>query len=380
MYKIIISLLLLYSVALKANDKMTIVSVDSITYQYYLTGEWDKLIETGIQAIDQGIDFKFLRQRLGYAYFIKADYYASQKQYEKALKFDKDDAITKEYLYYCALYSGNIAASRYNATKLTAERKKVLLIKPVKPVASLDLECNYKSNTYDARSNPNYFRAGISTYIGYRLTLYQSISNYKQTIDGSAVKQLDYLALANWSFTSHTSFTLAYHYLNTDIEGYKYPGKLVFGQLSTGTNRFSFGLNGSFFKYDVSKYGQIGMYAGVTLPGSRSVYFKTSLNQMLESSNNRLVYSQVAGLRVYKSVWAEGRIDLGNLQNYTDHNALYIYNSIDPTVFRTGASLFWYVRPNITLYGNYLYDTKQINQTSDHYIQHSFLTGIIWKF
>jgi len=379
MHKFIIAFLLLYSVALKANDTITLASVDSVTYQYYLTGEWDKLIETGLKAIDQGIDFKFLRQRIGYAYFIKKDYYASQKHYEKALQFDKEDAITKEYLYYCALYTGNVATLRYSASKLTAEQKKILLIKPFKPAASLDLEYNYKSNTSDARSNPTYFRAGISSYLGYRLTLYQSVSNYKQTIDTFGVKQLDYLALANWSFSSHSTFTLAYHYLNTDIEGYKYPGNLIFGRLSTVKNRFSFSLNGSYFKYDIGKFGQIGVQAGVTLPGRRSIYFITSLNEMIESSNNRMIFSQVAGINLSKKLWAEGSVTFGNLQNYTDHNALYVYNSVDPTVFRTGASLYWYLHKNITLYGNYLYDTKEVEQTSGQYIQHSFLTGIIWK-
>jgi prophage tail gpP-like protein len=92
-----------------------------------------------------------------------------------------------------------------------------------------------------------------------------------------------------------------------------------------------------------------------------------------------MIFSQVAGINLSKKLWAEGSVTFGNLQNYTDHNALYVYNSVDPTVFRTGASLYWYLHKNLTLYGNYLYDTKEVEQTSGQYIQHSFLTGIIWK-
>ena len=95
--------------------------------------------------------------------------------------------------------------------------------------------------------------------------------------------------------------------------------------------------------------------------------------------NNRLIFSQTAGGRLTKSVWAEANITLGNLLNYQDHNALYVYNSIDPTTFRTGLTLFWHAGKNLTLFGNYMYDTKLIELTNTNYKQQSFSGGIIWK-
>jgi hypothetical protein len=186
--------------------------------------------------------------------------------------------------------------------------------------------------------------------------------------------------LVNWSVTTHTSLSVAYHHLNTSLDGYKYPGNLVFASLSTHLNRVTLGVNGSFFRYDVGDFKQIGLLAGVTLPGKTNVYFNSYLSGMIEETNNRFIFSQYVGARIYKSVWAEGNVTLGNIQNYNDHNALYIYNSIDPTLFRTGLSLYWNINNNITLYGNYLYDTKQVEQTTNQYIQQSFLGGLIWKF
>ncbi len=379
MYKHIIILFLLYSIALKASAALTYAEVDSITYQCFQAADWDKLIVTGEQALKEKIDFKTLRQRLGYAFFKKGNYYASQKHYEKALEFDKYDAGTHEYLYYCGLNTGNEASMRYHAARLTQEQKEAFRIKAFKPLASIDLEFNYKSNTYDERSNPTYFRLGLSSYLGSRFSLYQSVSVYNQMIDTFPVQQPDYFAMLKYSVTPGTTFTLAYHYLNTNIDGYKYPGNLVFGQFSTRISRFELGVNGSYFKYDLGKFSQVGVHAKVTLPGKQGIYLKTSLNEMIETSNNRLIFSQTAGIRILKSLWGEGQLDIGNIQNYCDHNALYVYNSLDPTVFRTGASLFWGVSKKITFYGNYLYDSKKIEQTTDHYIQHSFLTGIIWK-
>ena len=84
-------------------------------------------------------------------------------------------------------------------------------------------------------------------------------------------------------------------------------------------------------------------------------------------------------MKIAKTVWAEGIITLGDLLNYNDHNGLYVYNSIDPTTFRTGLTLFWYLGKNATLFGNYTYDTKQVNLTKTNYKQQSFSGGIIWK-
>jgi hypothetical protein len=364
---------------LKAQESIGYLETDSLTYQFYKDGNWDKVIEIGKLAIEQNVDFKWLRQRMGYAYFAKGDYYASQKEYETALKFDENDPDTREYLYYCGLNTGNLAYARFHAGKLPEEVKNRLGINAVNPIASVDLEYNYKTNNSGSRSNPSYFRGGLYSQLGYKLSVYQSASNYKQTVDSTLIKQPDYFALVNWSVNSHTSLSLAYHHLNTSLDGYNYPGNLVYASLSTRVSRFIFGVNGSFFRYDIGDFSQIGLHAGVTLPGKSNLYFNSYLSALLEQNNERLILAQYAGGRVYKSLWAEGVVLFGNIQNYNDHNALYVYNSIDPTLFRTGLSLYWHINKNITLYSNYLYDTKQVEQTTTKYIQHSFLGGIIWK-
>ena len=100
---------------------------------------------------------------------------------------------------------------------------------------------------------------------------------------------------------------------------------------------------------------------------------------MIDKVNNRFIFSQNAGAHLYKTLWGEGNITLGNLKNYSDLNAFYVYNSVDPTTFRTGFSLFWYVGTKVTIIGNYTYDTKQIEPTQKNYNQQSFSGGIIWK-
>jgi hypothetical protein len=379
MFKYLILTMFLVPIVVKAQEPINFQYVDSVTYQCYLNGDWDQLIRVGELAIGQKIDFKRLRQRIGYAYFVKSDFYAAQFHYEKALKFDESDVDTRSYLYYCGINTGDAAYARFHAEKLPKDLQLKLKEDVFKPVDAVDFEISYKANSIISRSNPTYLRAGINSQLGYRLSLYQSVSSYQQTLDASLTKQQEYYAFLNWSVTSHTSLGVAYHYLNTGVSGILYPSNLVWASLTTKMNRFSIGINGSILSEGTNNSMQFGLKAGVTLPGKSGIYFNSSLIEMNERTNNRIIFSQSAGARLTKTVWAEGNVTLGNLLNYNDHNALYVYNSADPSTFRTGLTLSWYLGRKVILFGNYMYDKKQIENTNNKYNQYSFSGGFIWK-
>ena len=199
MVKFLITAFIFVSVIAKAQESISFQAVDSITFQCYSTGDWDRLIKIGKQAISQKIDYKKLRHRMGYAYFIKSDYYAAQMHYEKALTFDEYDADTRAYLYYCGLNTGDAAYSRFYAEKLPKNFLHKIKEDKYKPVEAIDLEYSYKFNTSNTRSNPTYLRVGLKTQLGYRISLYQSFSTYRQTFDATLTKQPEYFVSLNWS-------------------------------------------------------------------------------------------------------------------------------------------------------------------------------------
>jgi hypothetical protein len=372
---------------------------DSITYQYYLKGDWEKLISTGKESIKQKVDFKWLRQRMGYAYFVKGDYYASQQQYEKALLFDKTDTLTLTYLYYCGMYTNNESFARFQASKLPFNIQKRIVIKPIRILDVIDAEYNYKINSDNSRSNPGYYRFGINSKLGYHLNLYQAFSNYTQRIDSMGIRQNEYFVLADYSLTPHLSLDIAYHYLSSNlidtatyrinrkskttvIDSIFYPGHLFYSKLSFRKNRFDLALSGSILSYDSVLTQQYGIQAGVVLPGKLNMYLRSSLYGLISPYNHRLIFSQSVGVYLFNRFWAEGNITFGNLKNFSETNGLYIYNSDDETTFRTGLTLYWYVTKKMTLFGHYSNNRKEYvntNNITTNYNQHSISTGIIWK-
>ncbi len=382
--------------------------VDSITYQLYLTAKWTELIKIAKIAENKQLDFKRLRQRTGYAYFISGDYYSAMAEYEAALTFDKSDLDTRLYLYYCGLYTANETYANYEADFQTYETKKLLGIKSFKIVDAIDFEYNFKVNDSQLRSNSTYYRLGISTKINNKISLYQSVSSYSQKLDSigtqynylnrSHVTQNEYYGCLTWKPSSKFDILLAYHSISTksiDSISYTIPlinvsktdtisqsENMIFGKIAFKVNRFDFGLSSSFLFNNTNFIQQYELQAGVTLPGTLILKLKSSFDVLIENNKGRLIYSQKIGFVPIKKVWIEGNVTFGDLNNFADMNGLYILNSKDHTVFKTGITCFWNALNKVTLFANYGYDTKQltgINNTIINYNQHSFSGGIIWK-
>ena len=382
MVKYLILAFLLFPLLLKSQEKLTFHQVDSLTYQYFLKGQWKELINLTKKSEPLGFESKYLYQRAGYAYFMTADYFLARDQYEKALKFDPVDPVTLEYLYYCGLNTGSEESARYYARNLDPETLKRLGIVSIKPVDALDMELNYKSNDATTRSDPSYYRVGIKTQLGYRLSLYQSVSYYGQTIDGNRTKQPEYFALLKWQATPKIQLKGAFHGINTKVMSYSYPAYLGFLGVSSQIKRFNLEGNISVLSLDTATVQQFGVQATVSLPGKSGVYFTSGLTGIAQNGTSRSVFSQSVGLKCFKKVWAEGNVTFGNLNNYNNLNALYVYNSYDPAVFRTGMTMFYLLNRHITIIGNFTYDQKEYGNNlnnNQYYKQYSISGGIKWR-
>lgn len=393
MYKLLI-IITIISLPLQAQTSVEELKTDSVTYGLYMKGDWKQLIEAGKIAEKKNIDFKYLQQRLGFANFMLGDYYKTIKHYQKALKFDSNDQISQLYLYYAANNIGDYEMAGYHASKLLPETRRYLNVKSFKLLDAVDLEYNYKLNgtnsdptitTSDLRSNPNYYRFGLNSKLSTRLNVYQSASHYNQVNDlTTQIQQNEYFLLLTYGLFSRTTARLGFHHLNTTIldNTYNYSDTLAtnvfIGSLTQRTGRFDFGISASLSTGDTLQT-KTGLHVGLVLPGRFKPYLKSTLYNITRNGSNRLIFTQSAGVLATSKLWLEADIALGNLENFVDNNGLYVYNSVDPTKFRTGISAFWYVLPKLTFFTNYTFDKKNIISNQTNYNQHSFSGGLIWK-
>lgn len=388
--------LFLLNAVINAQTSLNFQYVDSLTYKYYNTGKWDDLIKLGNEAINNGIDYKYLRQRLGFAFFSKEDYFEAKKNFLKATSYDSFDKFTLLYLYYSILYTTQSEFARSFTNNMPPDLRSSLSMKPFQLVESMEFEYNYKYGTSTLRSNPQYFHIGVNSFLGDKLELYQMFSYYNQNItlkkpDENKLiddRQSEYYALMKFRFSPNWMLKAAYHNLNPGYDSLTGPANLGFLEFSANSGQFSFAINASVMKNDKYSVVQSGIQSGIAFSGNLHSYFtgilsmvdQQNTNMILRQNTSKVIYNQTAGFRVSKKTWLEGNLTFGNLTNYQDHDAMYVYNLIDPTTFRAGVTLFVFCNRHITLWANYAFEKKEYYENGNyHYNQFSYLGGIKWK-
>jgi len=56
---------------IKAQDTLTFAKVEAQSYSLYTQKNWDELIRLGKMALSRGIDYYYLRYRMGVAYYMQ---------------------------------------------------------------------------------------------------------------------------------------------------------------------------------------------------------------------------------------------------------------------------------------------------------------------
>jgi len=391
----VLSILLIYGAGnLKAEEQLTYYQLDSLTYQYYLNGNWDKLIETGEKSLANDIDFKWLQQRLGYAWFMKKQYYRSMKHYEKSLQFDNSDEISHLYLYYIGLNTGNFSYARAHAAKLSEETQQQIKFKKSQIVNAVDFEYNLKiPQETELRDNAHYFRGGIHALPLENFSVYVSLARFNQLFEYTKEShQQEMYGAIQYSLTPSTSMKVAYQSINSQVyadpDTSRNTGNLFFGKINHQLNRFNLSLSYAYFKNLWTTSGQTGLQLGAAFSGDSKIYLSGSLYHINESgidfnnktyNYNRLIFKQTAGFSPMKYIRTEAFLTLGDQYCFADQDGLYLYNNQDPTKFKAGLTVYAYIGKHLTLNMTYNYDKKLIYLFDQYYYQHGITGGIVWK-
>jgi hypothetical protein len=394
-FKIILIFLIFgFSNAIKAEEQVTFNQIDSISYHFYMTGNWDALIETGELSLANDIDFKWLQQRLGYAWFMKKQYFRSMKHYEQSLQFDQSDETSHLYLYYIGLNTGNISYARAHAGKLSEETQKQIGYKSTKIVNAIDFEYNLKiSQETELRDNAHYMRIGINALPANNMNLYLSTARYNQLFDYTKESnQQEIYGSLQYTFTPGTSITFAYQHAKSQVfadpDTSRINGNLFFGKIKQQLNRFDASLTYANFNNQWTKSSQSGFHLGTAFSGRKHIYLKSSLFLINESgfnfnnveyNYNRLIFKQTAGFNPFTNIWTDAFLVIGDQYCFADLDGLYIYNNQDPTKFKAGFTTSVSIGKHLSVSMSFNFDKKYIYQYEQNYYQYGITGGIIWK-
>jgi len=366
------------------------------TYAQYLEENWTDLVATGNEALDKGVDFYYLRIRMGIAYANQKNYRKAILNYKKAIEFVPNDPVAQEYLYYAYLY-----ASQKNTARLYAANLPVSLRKKIKPenlpvFGNIYMETGLAFANYDVenislpssssdyfseiftRKSQSYFNMNLlfnvaqSVSVSFAYTGLGIKSEHQYKVQGRdlekedlTVKQSDFSLAVNVHNASGLTLSPFFHNVNTslslteveyDTAAYDLePGiEIDFGRsvstLQWNDQLLGFGATKRMGMLDLAtslSYSWLGetsqrqVNARLTyLPkGNYNLYFTPELRFFNEDQSSRMIYKLALGGRLSDRLWGETAFTYGNLQRTHENFGAIVYNLPDKTVYKADAVL-----------------------------------------
>jgi len=143
---VLVSLLIVYLTAAKAQEKLNFVIVDQRSYALFEQKKWPELIQFSEEARKQGIDFFYLDVRTGIAWYNQGKYRNAVPWFLKAYSNDKSFEWLQEYVYYSLVFSGRQAEAVKYAPFFSDTMKKKIGFREI-GVTRVAYEAGYSFNT-----------------------------------------------------------------------------------------------------------------------------------------------------------------------------------------------------------------------------------------
>lgn len=404
MRQIAIIIVMLFFVEVSYSQaQQTTSTVDATTYQLWSQQDWNTLIETGNLAIKNGIDFYYLRYRLGVAYYEKQNYHRAAQHFQKAFEMNDSDELLKEYLYYSYLFSGrNYEAYFTEQTFSKATRRKLNLGKDL-AFNSINVSWSGQQDAPESATENfnssiekeglqtvstgfNLFQiggehsAGKRTWFSHTYTHLQKSYFLFSNIDGSTVINPDETVYLNQYYIGTTTLLkpgldlrLGLHYINllnyvNTVTSAPRPRNFRTGVTnndfvgSVGVNRrFSYvetGISSSVSNLNGATQLQQNAILSLFPFGNLRFYTSSILHYQSEKAGNQdwrtdLIFTQKAGLKLMNRIWTEAFMNFGDQLNVVTDNGRTIFNDTNVTTSRYGIRLHTLITNKMNLILDY---------------------------
>ncbi len=443
MQRVILGLVLLTTGTLCFSQSLNSYQVDTATYGQFMRSSWNELIQTGKRAFKSGIDFYYLRLRVGAAEYNKKNYAGSIRHFKKAVKQNPEDTIAREYLFYASLFLNRKNAASLCYQELTPARKKVTGMKFPALIRSVNLDYTYggllndqsREDLHQANLMPSYDPGSVvSQYsvltfnleheLGTRMRLFHGYSRLQKFQDRISRFYSDYYLIRNekimqdqyylaLSITPGYGWTItpAVHLVRSSWPAYTETirmGNLFLGE--TGTQKdFSF-IAGLGINYNISKISLLWFPAYSEIGGIRQVenemqllyyplgnlnfylgsVFKSifELNNQKEDRYNGYI---MLGFKPAGNIWIENQYHLGKIRYQTLNYGYFFYNDPNPIdrlytlklIYSPGnrGNRFFVNYRYARLGANFILGTDPLNATDINipYELHTITGGIKWN-
>jgi hypothetical protein len=349
------------------------VMLDKETNYFYSKGDLKNLGKTADTLFSKGIDYYYLRFRLGMLAYNKQLYSIASENLTKAIEFNSMDTISRECIYYSYLLSGRKADASLYLKSLPEDKKNVEL----KSLYNLGLtptiymgfsDAGYNATLYEIHKL--YYEA-VKSSLGINAGIEGYFSDrFRGTITYTSFQKTETVYSA--ADTLGRSFNFTQNQIYAKLDGYLFPGWefSVFDHsafysdlvtqgppanrqtISVAKTEYNFGVgfskNGwkvrtgaNFSLSNFSNANQVRGEAYLTYLPSGNLNFYSTTGAMYQADNiwgSTYQVNEEIGLKIYRFLWLEAGLIKGNSFLYARNQGSFINNSLQ--------------EPAITIYGN----------------------------
>lgn len=442
-------ILLILSAAFLVNTSLAqqgsnFTDIDKDTYDLYLRGSWRELTAVGEKALKQGVDYYYLRMRLGIAGYELKDYSGAISHFKKALEFNSADDLAKEYLYFAYKFYGREMEAHQVAQSFSRTLINKLSYNNDRGIRSLSLNAARSFiqdhniiDSYSIEIDPGikgfqsvtdnfmFFGGSLESRTGNFITFNHSIGYlsksymlYLQDEDDPELRmdqrlsQFQYYLSGRMLLGNGTFLIPAIHYLNLRIPYYTMVG---------GRGGSSFIVKQHYFQHDFASSLTLEKYIRKVKPALSTGYSNINGQKQVQGSfalswfplgNLNLytiseitwyrvlrgvgagdyVFSQDFGLRLFTGLWVELTGKWGNMENFAGSRAYYVYNDTGLTREQYGINMIVpFFNRGFELSAQYSFnrqesrfitgnDSRDIPLNPIEMNTHKISGGIKWKF
>lgn len=361
-------------------------TVDSLTYQQYLAGDWKGLRKTAKHSIDNGLDYYYLRMRIAWSYYTQGKYRLATRHYEEALAFNSQDPVALNLLLNSYEFGGRKNDAIKASSKINYKNNLAVYQRYAQQVTDFSFFI-----TYGNASSANAISAIINDFSPEQDGLQKAMKSYffpqvglTHKLGGNSIlaeHRVGYMRKSEFSLfhdnqesqintdqkANLLEYMLALHI--TPVYGFRIsPGLIVsHTNIPIYSTEFSgFGRNGystigyynethflSFLKVEkdfawltpgfsaatgyvnLARAAQAGMHLTFFPFANLNLYYTASgYYQQQENGTTKLesyIHQHKVGFKLSRSLWLEAETIVGDLSNWYDINNNILYNALETT-------------------------------------------------
>lgn len=413
MRTVILFLCMVLNITVFAQKSVSQAEIDQVSYDQFQNKQFKELKQTVKEAIQQNIDFYYLRLRAGILAYNKKKYEYAIPQFKKALEFVPTDTLSKEYLYYAYLFSDRKETARDFASKQdVAFQQKVGYKKKPFDFIGIDGGAVYtdnikknKDNTYisilrgkaERSLNGNlyfgefFFQNTIKNrlHINNSFSIFNTDALYQIQVKLPLVStplkneqrfnNLNFQYNLGLSYVTRKEWVIAIGFGYFRVKGNTFTAN----PLDTTTNtvlivKDTAKINsflGSitiakrwkyvqpYIQFSVSNLNGVKQFQTegglVYYPlGNYNFYGATSATFLRNDSSNHFVIGQRIGYKITNWFWNEINFNYGNLANYISNNGFLTYNTSNPIRLQAGIDLKFYAGKHFQINAGYTFQKR----------------------